>query len=192
MSKTVSALNGASWDGGIAQISEAPLQGMITLRGDLTSAAGIKAATGATGQKMPEQGRAECAGENGICWMSPDEVLVLCPYDEVAETLKTMQADLGATHSLAVDVSDARALFRVEGPNSREVMAKLVPVDLHPSTFKLGMFRRTRMAQVPAAFWMAKEDAFHVVCFRSNAQYMFDLLKTAAQPGSAVGYFSEP
>ena len=190
MSKTLTALNGASWEGGIAHISEAPLQGMITLRGDLNAAAVTKAATGATGQKMPAQGKAQCAGESGICWMSPDEVLVLCPHAEVGKTLSKMKADLGNTHSLAVDVSDARALFVVKGPNAREVMAKLAPVDLHPASFTPGMFRRTRMAQVPAAFWMQDEDVFHVICFRSNAQYMFDLLKTAAQPGSEVGYFT--
>ncbi|MEP1201969.1 sarcosine oxidase subunit gamma [Tateyamaria sp.] len=190
MSKTVTALNGASWEGGIARISEAPQQGMITLRGDLTAAAVIKAAIAATGQEMPAQGKAQCAGEKGICWMSPDEVLVLCPYAEIDKTLAKIKADLGDTHSLAVDVSDARALFVVQGPNAREVMAKLAPVDLHPATFTPGMFRRTRMAQVPAAFWMQGEDAFHVICFRSNAQYMFDLLKTAAQPGSEVGFFA--
>ena len=192
MSKTVSALSGAAWAEGIAQISEAPLQGMITLRGDLKARAVVKAATAATGQTMPGQGMAECTGEQGICWMSPDEVLVLCPYADVTKTLEKMHADLGDTHSLAVDVSDARAMFVVEGASAREVMAKLAPVDLSPSVFTPGMFRRTRMAQIPAAFWMPGEDAFHVVCFRSNAQYMFDLLKTAAQPGSEVGYFAAP
>lgn len=189
MSNAISALNGVHWAGGIASISEAPLQGMITLRGDLTASAVIKAATEATGQDVPEPGRAQCDGNTGICWMSPDEFLVLCPYADVGQTLEKMQAALAKTHSLAVDVSDARALFRVEGGGARDVMAKLAPVDVRPSAFQPGMFRRTRMAQVAAAFWMGQDGAFHVVCFRSNAQYMFDLLKTAAQPGSEVGVF---
>jgi len=77
----------------------------------------------------------------------------------------------------------------VRGPHAREVMAKLAPVDLAPAAFTPGMFRRTRMAQVPAAFWMPEEDVFRVVCFRSVAQYVFDLLSIAAQPGSEVGAF---
>ena len=68
-------------------------------------------------------------------------------------------------------------------------MAKLAPVDVSPNAFLAGTFRRTRMAQVPAAFWMQDEGTFEVICFRSNAQYMFDLLKVAAQPGSGVDYF---
>ena len=189
MSKAVSALNGATWSDGIATVTEAPLQGMITLRGDLTSRAVIKAATGAAGLKMPAQGMAGCEGERGICWMSPDEVLVLCAYGDVTGALEKMHKVLGDAHALAVDVSDARAMFRVAGKGARDVMAKLAPVDLRPAAFEAGMFRRTRMAQVSAAFWMREDGAFHVICFRSNAQYMFDLLKVAAQTGSGVGYF---
>ena len=65
------------------------------------------------------------------------------------------------------------------GACAREVMAKLAPVDFAPDAFEMGMFRRTRMAQVPAAFWMNGEDAFSVVCFRSVGEYMFDLLSVA-------------
>ncbi|WP_299729292.1 sarcosine oxidase subunit gamma family protein [uncultured Tateyamaria sp.] len=189
MSKAVSALGGVTWTDGIATVHEAPLQGMITVRGDLTSKGVIKAATGATGMQMPAQGTANCNGTKGLCWMSPDELLVLCAYGDVAQVLDGMRAALGDQHGLAVDVSDARALFRVAGKGALEVMAKLAPVDFRPSAFGHGMFRRSRLAQVPAAFWMQEDDAFHVVCFRSQAQYVFDLLKAAGQKGSEVSIF---
>ena len=189
MSKAVSALDGAAWTDGVATVHEAPLQGMITLRGDLTSKGVIKAATGTTGMKMPAQGTANCEGGKGICWMSPDEVLVLCDYADVADVLDKMRKAIGDQHALAVDVSDARALFRVAGKGAREVMAKLAPVDFRPDAFGQGMFRRSRLAQVPAAFWIQEDEAFHLICFRSQARYVFDLLKTAAQPGSRVNYF---
>ena len=189
MPNTVSALNGANWSEGIAKISEAPLQGMITLRGDLSAKAIVKAVTGITGVKMPNAGEANCAADHGLCWMSPDEVLILCPYADVASNLETLNKAFAKLHALAVDVSDARAKFCVSGQGAREVMAKLAPVDVSPDAFLAGTFRRTRMAQVPAAFWMQNEGTFEVICFRSNAQYMFDLLKVAAQPGSGVDYF---
>ena len=86
-------------------------------------------------------------------------------------------------------MSDARASFRVSGPHAREVLGKLCPVDLAPAQFTPGMFRRTRMAQVPAALWLAEEDALQVICFRSQARYVFDLLCVAAQEGSEVGVY---
>jgi sarcosine oxidase subunit gamma len=188
MSNLVSALDKATDSNGIAVIEDIGLQGMITLRGDLSSAAVKKAATSVTGVEMPAQNMANHDGASGICWMSTDELLILCPYDDVTDTLAKMHKALGKTHSLAVDVSDARGCLRVSGPNAREVMAKLAPVDLSVNAFTVGMFRRTRLAQVAAAFWMVDAQTFQIVCFRSNAQYVFDLLKVAAQAGSEVGY----
>ena len=52
------------------------------------------------------------------------------------------------------------------------------------------MFRRTRMAQVPAAFWLDEAGNFHLICFRSVADYAFELLKVSAQPGGEVGLYA--
>ncbi|THH38242.1 sarcosine oxidase subunit gamma [Aliishimia ponticola] len=189
MSEPVSALGGVTWADGIAQIAEIGPQGMITLRGDFDDPEFRVAVKNAVGLDMPGQRAVQMSGENTLCWMSPDELLVLCPYGDVAAMLAALTSALAGHHALAVNVSDARAVFRVTGPYAREIMAKLTPADLAPDAFKTGMFRRTRMAQVPAAFFLRETDSFEIVCFRSVAQYMFDLLKTAAQPGSEVGYF---
>ncbi len=189
MSDPVTALNNAHDEAGIAEITEIGPLGMITLRGDLTAAAIRNAATAVAGVDYPDERMCNCVGERGIAWMSPDELLVMCPYDEVTVSLEKINKTIVKQHSLAVNVSDARAVFQLKGPRAREVMAKLAPVDLAPDQFTPGMFRRTRMAQVPAAFWMRDDETFQIICFRSVAQYMFDLLKVAAQPGSEVGYF---
>lgn len=191
MSEPVTALGGASATDGIATIAECALQGMITLRGDLSASALRKAATSVSGAAMPDQGMVTVKEDRSLCWMSPDELLLLCPYDVVDGTLDKMHKALAKSHALAVNVSDARAMFRVSGAGAREVMAKLCPVDLAPAQFTPGMFRRTRMAQVPAAFWMPEEEVFQIICFRSQAQYVFDVLTVAAQPGSSVGVYQE-
>jgi len=189
MSNAVSALEHVSYSG-IAEVREMGLHGMITLRGDLSAAKVKSAAKAAAGVDVPKQGQANVGDKGGLAWMSPDELLVMCPYASVSGTLAKMQKSFSKTHALAVNVSDARAVFEVSGPNAREVMAKLTPVDLSPEEFAPGMFRRSRLAQVPAAFWMSNADAFRIICFRSAADYVFGILKMAAQPGSEVGYFS--
>lgn len=189
MPEAMTALNGATSTEGIVQITEAALQGMITLRGDLASKTVRKAATGVVDVDIPEQGHANFVEDRGICWMSPDELLILCPYGSVATSLAKIQSMLGETHALCVDVSDARTVFELSGRHAREVLAKLCPVDLSPEAFSAGLFRRTRMAQVPAAFWIQAADTFRVVCFRSQASYVLDLLKVAAQPGSKVEFY---
>ncbi|MHA6262255.1 sarcosine oxidase subunit gamma [Arenibacterium sp. CAU 1754] len=189
MSEPISALNHARFNG-IAHVEETGLQGMITLRGDMSVAAVKKAASAAAdGAALPKMNACSLKGDSALCWMSPDELLVLCPYGEVETRLATLSAALAVTHALAVNVSDARAMFRVSGPHAREVVAKLCPVDLSPDAFTPGMMRRTRMAQVPAAFWMEDDQTFRIVCFRSVAEYVFGILKVAAQQGSEVGAF---
>jgi sarcosine oxidase subunit gamma len=189
MSEPVSALKNAVYTAGIAEISQMGTVGMITLRGDLSAKALRKAAVAAAGVNMPPQGHCLTEGQGGMAWMSPDELLIICAYGNAGAVLADLQDKLSEHHALAVNVSDARAMFEVRGPHAREVMAKLAPVDLAPGHFTPGMFRRTRLAQVPAAFWMSREDVFHVVCFRSVAQYVFDVLGVAAQPGSQVDAF---
>ena len=186
MSNAVSALQGASNSDGIADVNELGLQGMITLRGDLSDKKLFKAMKAFAGA-MPEMRSIALKGDNGAAWMSPDELLLMVPHGEAKSTIKTLNKSLKGLHFLAENVSDARAVFEVSGANAREVMAKLAPVDFAPASFTSGMFRRSRLAQVPAAFWMSDEDAFRIVCFRSVAEYMFDLLSVAAQPGSEVG-----
>ena len=188
MSNAVSALGGVSHAGSV-RVEEIGPQGMITLRGDLASTAVKNAATGVTGLDMPGVREATCVGEKAICWMSPDELLMLVPYGEVGEALAKIDKTLKGKHYLAENVSDARGVFQLHGPKGREVLAKLCPVDLSPGAFEPGMFRRTRLAQVAAAFWMRDAETFEIVCFRSVAQYVFDVLKTAADPEADVGYF---
>ena len=86
-------------------------------------------------------------------------------------------------HHLAVVVSDARAVFRIEGQKADQVIAKLCPVDLE--TLAPGELRRTRAAQVAAAFWR-DETGFTLVCFRSVASYVMGLLTHSAQTGSEL------
>lgn len=192
MSEPVSALNGASFDGLVTLKDSGPV-GMITLRGDLSAAPMAQALDKAMGLTMPQQRRivANTDGTRHAGWMSPDELLLILPYAQVSDALAALSAALAGTHYLAENVSDARALIAVNGPDARvrEVLAKLAPVDLHPDHFTPGDIRRTRLAQVAGAFWITQAGQAHVICFRSVAQYVFDLLTAAADPAATVEYF---
>ena len=183
MSEAVSALNNVS-SSGIATVTEQGLSGMISLRGTLDDAGFAAAVTEATGCAIPGQRGVEVAGDHSLGWMSPDELLWLCPHDQAQGLADGLAQALAGQHAMVSNVSDARALFEVTGPAAREVLAKLCPIDLSPANFGAGQIRRTHMAQVAAAVWMAGDDRFCVICFRSVGQYVFDLLTVAAQDGS--------
>jgi sarcosine oxidase subunit gamma len=188
MSNAVSALNGLTAAGDVT-VKEAGLRGMITLRGDFSSRKFKNICTELSGMGFPEQGKANCDGDRGLCWMSPDEILLLVAHDDVAESLTKIEKALKGQHYLAANVSDARAQISVSGPFAREVIAKLAPADLHPDHFQPGDFRRTRLGQVAAAFWLTETGAIEIICFRSVADYTFRLLAASAKAGP-VGYFT--
>lgn len=186
MPDPVTALQGARYEG-LASISDAGPTGMITLRGDLASDAVRDAVQQSVGHGIPDPRQALMGEGTAALWMAPDELLLICPYAEAPGRLASLEAALAGQHFLAVNVSDARAHLHVEGSGAREALAKLCPVDLSPDAFTPGMVRRTRMAQIAAAFWLDDAGTFHLICFRSVSDYAFNILKTAAKPGGAVG-----
>lgn len=188
MSEPESALSGALAEG-FVRISDAGPRGMITIRADLADKA-VSAAIGKhCGTGLPEPRRIVTAGDVSVAWMSPDELLVLLAYEQAPAMAAALQEALAGTHALVAVVSDARAVFRLEGARLREVLAKLTPADVRPNALPVGEFRRTRLAQAAAAFWLTSEETAEVICFRSVAHYMFALLTNAAKKGSEVNYF---
>lgn len=181
MSDPVSALGGATYQG-FATLREIGPLGMITLRcKDQKNLE--KAVKAAVGTKLPAQRRIELSGDSACGWMSPDEYLLVMPYATVDKALSAIAKALKGQHHLAVDVSDARAVFRVEGPQAADVLRKLCPVDI--DQLQPGELRRTRAAQVPAAFWK-QDGGFTLVCFRSVASYVMGILSHAATPGAEL------
>lgn len=184
MSDAVSALMGAAFEGSVTVTEQGP-QGMVTLRADLADPA-VAQALAAWGARMPGPRRIEIADALAAGWMSPDELLLLCPYGGADELVARLDAALDGRHFLAANVSDARAQIRIGGSGVGDVLAKLTPADV--GQLRPGDLWRTRLAQVPAAVWMPHAGAVELVCFRSVARYVFDLLKTAAKPGCDVGF----
>ena len=188
MSNPISALSGATAEGDIT-MSEAGLIGMVTLKADLSAAATKTAVKAATGLAVPDARAMNGTDTNrAVAWMAPDELLILCDHGEADALVATLIKEMGGAHHLAVNVSDARAMFTLTGEAGlvRDTLAKLTPADM--AGLRLAEMRRTRLAQVAGAIWLPEDGRAHVICFRSVAGYMFDLLSTAAHPGAAVNF----
>lgn len=179
MSDPVTPLGNAVFEGPV-RVAETGPHGMITLRGKLDDPAIAAALTKATGLPIPEPRRITTDGTRTLVWMSPDETLILTPRTDRAAVQTALTEALGQAHALVADMSDARAVFQLTGDDAhiREVIARLAPVDM--DRFEVSEARRTRLAQIAAAIWMPAEGEVSLVCFRSVAQYAFDLLSEAA------------
>ena len=184
MSNIQTAMNGARATGYV-DVSEAPATGMITLRGDLADVGVQKAVKSVIGAGVPATLAVTDADEGQILWMSPDELMIVCAYDQADRIVADLIAALGGTHSMVVNVSDARAVFDLQGAATSEIIAKLAPIDM--KSMQAGTVRRTRFAQIPAAFWITSNDSARIICFRSVGEYMFNQLRNSAQAGFEVG-----
>ncbi|MFM7654067.1 MAG: sarcosine oxidase subunit gamma [Paracoccaceae bacterium] len=153
MSDAVAPLGNARFDG-FCQIHEIGPLGMISLRAKPDVKQLAKAVKAAVGTKLPAQRRIEVAGDRACGWMSPDEYLLILPYGETGAAMAAIAKEMGAAHHLAAVVSDARAVFRVEGEKAEQVLAKLSPVDF--AKLEPNELRRTRTAQVAAAMYVTR------------------------------------
>ena len=110
MSDAVSALGGVEYDG-VVSVSENALQGMITLRCDLTAPILKETLLATLGLDVPGMRAVLAKDKYAVAWMSPDELFLFVPYESAGEITATLSEGLGQTHNLVVNVSDARAVF---------------------------------------------------------------------------------
>ena len=185
MSDPVTAMETLRFEGYVT-VSQAGSLGMITLRGDFGSKPLGTALKKALGLDPPQKRQIAYGDNSTAAWMSPDELLIFCSWEDKAMLMTALQKVIGKRHALVIDVSDARMTFTLTGSNVREVIAKLAPVDLSPGSFEPGELRRTRFGQISAAFWLVSQDEAKVICFRSVGDYMFKQLKAASTPGSEL------
>ncbi|MFT4793640.1 MAG: sarcosine oxidase subunit gamma [Paracoccaceae bacterium] len=162
---------------------------MISLKCDLSDPAAV-AACAALGLGLPGLRRIAVAGDVAVAWMASDELLFIAP--DMAAAMAAIKGAMDGCPHLVVDLSDARARFRVDGPGAREVIAKGAPADLRRTVFAAvqdgeGDFRRTRLGQIAAAFWAPADDAMELICFRSVADHAEAWLRQAARKGSLPG-----
>ena len=184
---SITALNGA-FHNGMIEIKDAGLIGMISLRGDLKSEVVAKALNFVLGVTVPDQRKITSTPKGSVAWMSPDELLIIIEYKNVSKVISSLNNILSGSHSLVVDVSDARAVFALTGNAIRDVLSKGTPADLSKDVLPIGEVRRSRIAQLAVAFWFTDEISCQLICFRSVGAYIMEWLKNASENGSEVNF----
>jgi sarcosine oxidase, subunit gamma len=190
-----SPLAGVATPLGLAvSVREIADRGMIDLRGLTSDRKFMAAAKEALGIDLPKVPRTSVAwGDIRILWLSTDQWLILCPRAKVGDVLAKLRTGLAGLHSLAVDVSDMRAVIRVEGDGAREILMKGTSLDLLSGNYEAGTARRMRYAEIAALLHVVEEDVFDIYVFRSYAHYAWEfLLATARQPAAIRLFGKQP
>lgn len=158
---------------------------MISLRAKPGTPGLAEAILAASGCALPAARSVTRSGEALCGWMSADEYLLVLPAAAGAAALQALQQGLQGQHYLAVDVSDARVCFALEGAGAGDVLRRLTPADL--SALGPDELRRSRLSQVAAAFWQTGGGSYRLVAFRSVGDYVEALLSGAVTSARASG-----
>lgn len=173
----------------IREISE---RGMIDLRGSTIDKKFMAAAKSALGVELPKAPRTSTTfGDVQVLWLSTDQWLVLTGRARVTALLVDLGKALGTIHSLAVDVSDMRAIIRLEGEGVRETLMKGSTLDLISEDYAPGTVRRMRFAEIAALLHVVEQNMIDIYVFRSYADYAWEFLVKAARMGSEVKLFTK-
>ncbi len=151
----------------------------------------LRAASNMGNLREPSNPSAEGVGSTGAqsdalplnalaaLWLGPDEQLLLA-NDGVDLAATLAPALRGLPHSL-VDVSHRQTAIEVSGAQASVLLNTGCPLDLHLSSFPIGMCTRTVLAKAEIVLWRTHEQAFHVEVWRSFAAYVTGFLAEAAR-----------
>lgn len=145
---------------GGAKLTEAamvPIWAIAPLRGQTDAVSRLLSK--AHGLPFPAPGALHATGTARIAWSGLDQALLMGIAPE---------ADL-ASHAALVDQSDAWAHLVLDGPATRDVLARWVPMDLSPAACPPGSARRTLLGHMPALILHEGGDRFELLVFRSMA-----------------------
>ncbi len=171
-------------------LREIPDRGMIDLRGLASDAAFMAAVRDVLGVALPTTPRTSVSwGDVKVLWLSVDQWLILSSRPRTHELLANLRAALQGVHSLAVDVSDMRAVIRMEGEGCREILMKGTSLDLLSGEYTPGTCRRMRFAEIAALLHVVEDGVFDVYVFRSYAHYAWEFLTTAGRQGAHIRLF---
>jgi heterotetrameric sarcosine oxidase gamma subunit len=141
-------------------------------------AAGASAVLGGALPESPV--RTGTAGNHLVLRIAPDQYWVLGGSEPAleAQLRAAIPADAGSVTSL----EGARTRLFIEGPRARELLGRLVPIDLHPTVFPVGGFAQTGIHHVAGLLLRASEDRYEFFALRTFAAFTWEVLVDAARP----------
>ncbi len=110
-------------------------------------------------------------------WLGPDEWMLISGPDTGARHAGLDHA-IDAHHQ-RVEVSDHYTLIELRGAKARHLLAKLVPLDTHPRSFRPGTVKGTVLGAATTYLWCVADEAFRLTARRSYADYVWCLLAHA-------------
>ena len=134
------------------------------------------------GAELPQSAARVMGVGISFVWAGPDQWLAIAEREngrDLEAELKTLLAGIAAV----VDQSDGRVVVRISGTRARDVLAKGVPIDVHPRAFKPGSVAITHASHIGIILWQTDDaPTYEAALFRSYADsFAHWLFESAAE-----------
>jgi methylglutamate dehydrogenase subunit D len=172
--------------GVMVALGRAPALAMVMVRRTRLPAL-VACVREAFGLEIANRPRCVIAGPIGFVWAGPGQWLAMHEDPDGATLERRLRAALGPLASVS-DQSDGRIVMRVGGSRARDLLAKGVPIDLHPMAFGPGDAAVTIVAHIGAHIWQVDETpTYELIVARSYAAAFLEwLLDAAAEFGVSL------
>ena len=169
-------------------LGECPMRGLLVLRGDADAAEFRSAVSTVLGiEPVVEPLTSVRKRDVSMLWLGPDEWLVVTPDRRVARIEGTLYDALEGQRAALTDVSHARTILTLSGPEARAVLAKGCPLDFHPNVFEPGHCAQSRLAKCQVLIHQTDAaPTFEIHVNRSFAQYAWTWLEDAGKEFGVV------
>ena len=138
----------------------------------------VSAVETAYGVALPKGPRRITRGSVTFAGTGPDQWIASAEGAEAANFAARVRARIGLFAAVA-DQTDARLVLRLSGPKVRDVLAKGVPLDLHPKVFKPGDVATTQVAYIGVQLDRI-DETFLITAPRSMAGSFWSWLSASA------------
>ncbi len=170
----------------LAELGNIALASVIARKGRAAQAS--EAARRSFGIDLPETPRRVQAKGIELLWAGPGQWLALSRESLPAGELETRLSAVFAGLASVAEQSDGRTVLRIAGPKARDVLAKGLPIDLHPRVFRPGDTALTVAALIGVQIWQTNEaPTYELAVFRGFARSFWKFLaESAAEYGCEI------
>lgn len=156
----------------------------LTLAGACTAkgkhAALIAAVKEAYGVEPPAAPARVEGRDIAFVWSGSEQWIALAERRDGRDLERELEPRLAGLAAVA-DLSDARAVIRISGPRARDVLAKGIPIDLHPRVFKPSGVAITHASHIGVILWQLDAyPTYELAIFRSFAHSFLVWLERSA------------
>ena len=119
-------------------------------------------------------------GSVEILNLAPLRWLAVWPVQTQREYASKLAMRLPPDLAAITEVGAGRCVLCLSGPRSRDVLAKLLPIDLSAPRFSVGQCVQSAIAHIGVLVNAAGDDAFEIFVYRSFARHLSEVLMDAS------------